>query len=814
MSILEKLGLARKKKANPPVLGEKKKKEEESFSLVKSPYIKGLIFLGFLGLLMASIPRTSFKETTNYNVNEPWRQEDLTAPFTFALNKSKDEIEQEKEQIRKKTPPIFRINHSARISIQSRLDSLYHRMQPVLNTYATWKLNTQNQETTALNDSVRFVQEKSQANIGIDDQSWQTLLHSYVNAIQSGNKETADNRYIGADIKSQLEKTIDELLKDGIINLDKSDLSLDEITVRDLRDRTEQNYNKANVRDLQEAREYAKYKFSRTFFDDAAHVAYQIFNQVIKPNWIFNAEATQNRIEEAMSTISKTKGAVAKGQVIIRKGDIITKDKYNMLQSLAEAKSEKASTYEIWLRYVGDILAIIAVVMVFFMYLYLYRRSIYDNNSMFLMVFLAMGIIIAASAFIYNWDGVSSYLVPVAIAPIILTIIFDSRVGLLSTFTLALLTGFINGNDFEFVLATSTACSLGVFSVRDIKNRSQFFFTTPGIVFLAYGVILTGFSLSNFKGWEDLLYNLLYVGINSLFIFLTYPLILFFEKTFKVTTDFTLLELSDTNLPLLKRLMTRAPGTFHHSLQVANLAEAAASAIGANALKCRVGALYHDIGKMEKPEYFTENQAGQNVHDKLKPRMSSLVIKAHVSDGVKMAKEHGLPDCIIDFIKTHHGTTLIKFFYEKAKEQADKDEVQEEDFRYDGPLPHTKETAILLLADCVEASSRAMKDPTYQKLENLINRMIEDRISEGQLSDSPLTFHHLKVIKDTFLNILVGIYHSRVEYPDDKKEEEKGKKSKGTKEKEAETKHPSGVYQSGGKATDGESEPLPTTYNS
>ncbi len=331
-------------------------------------------------------------------------------------------------------------------------------------------------------------------------------------------------------------------------------------------------------------------------------------------------------------------------------------------------------------------------------------------------------------------------------------------------------------------MATVVGCTLGLFSVRDIKNRSQFFFTTPIIVFISYIIVIIGFSLAAATGWHSFLIKLAYTAINALFIVFTYPLILLFEKGFNITTDLTLIELSDTNLPVLRRLMNKAAGTFHHSLQVANLAEAAAGNIEANALLCRVGALYHDIGKLEHPEYFTENQLAGNEHDTLKPRMSALVIKAHVSNGVKMAKEYKLPEMIIDFIKTHHGTSVIKYFYNKAKEQSDpeKNEIKKEDFRYDGPRPYSKETGIVMLADSVEAASRSLKSPNYQKLEQLVDKLIEARLNEGQLSRTPLTFRDLSVIKKTFLNILVGIYHSRVEYPEDKEGKEK-KADKGRK---------------------------------
>lgn len=776
MSILDKLGLAPKSNKGAPVIGEKKKREEQESSLKNNPYIRGLIILGFLGVLVASIPKSSFREPMNYNLNEPWRAEDLTAPFSFALQKSEEEVEQEREAIRESTPPIFHVDQNAIVSIQSSIDSVYNNIQPVMEAYLQWQQAKQNPDRPAANDSLDFIREKNLSGINLSDQSWNALLQNYMQTQGNSQQQSGEeNQFVGIELKMTIENLANELLQDGIIDISKSELTNNEITVRNLRNRTERTYSVSNVRDLQEAREYARFRLSRSFLDDIAQAGSEIFAQIIEPNMIYKPGETQARINEELDDISETKGAVRQGQVIIRKGDLVTKEKARMLESLSEVRARNASDAERWLRFSGDILAVIAISTVFFFYLYLYRRSIFENNAMMLLVIIALSIICVASAVTYELESVSPYIVPVAVAPIILTIIFDSRVGLLATITLALLTGLIIGNNFEYVAATTVACSLGLFSVRDIKKRSQFFFTTPGIVFGSYALVIIGFNLTSYEAWTGFLYDLMYVGLNAVFILFTYPLILLFEKVFQVTTDFTLLELSDTNLPLLKKMMTSAPGTFHHSLQVANLAEAAAGAIGANGLLCRVGALYHDIGKMENPGYFTENQSGPNEHEKLKPRMSALVIKAHVSNGVKMAREYGLPEAVIDFIRTHHGTSLIKFFYEKAKENADtdKDEIREEDFRYDGPLPHTKETGIMLLADVVEAASRAMKDPNYQKLENLINKMVDDRVNEGQLSKCPLTFQDLRTIKETFLNILVGIYHSRVEYPEDKEKDKK-----------------------------------------
>lgn len=788
MSILEKLGLAPKKRQGAPVIGEKKKKQEKASSIKYNRYIQVLILLGFLGVLILSVPQTSFKEPINYSVGEPWRADDLTAPFTFPVQKSDEELEKEREALRESTPPIFHVDQNAEVEIQTRLDSLFQHMQRLRESYSQWQAAKADPDEDATQDSIRFEQLKDRAPINLGDQNWRIFLENY-QAFRGQNRSPeaeAAESFTSVDLREQLQSLVDNILESGVINISKNELVNDQITVRNLRQRTERTLNLVNVRDLSEAREYARYRLSRNYYDEMARVGSRIFNRIIQPNFVYDKQATENRIDEALADISTSKGAVAQGQVIIRRGDIVTQEKYNMLQSLADARAQNATAMERWLRYGGDVLSIIAILTIFFFYLYLYRRHIFTNNAMLLLVLIAMSIICVASSIVYEFDNISPYIVPVAVAPIILTIIFDSRVGLLSTITLALLTGLINGNNFEYVTATTVACSLGLFSVRDIKKRSQFFFTTPGIVFLSYLVVILGFSMTTFDGWDTLANELFFVGINAVFILFTYPLILLFEKTFQVTTDFTLIELSDTNLPLLKQLMTKAPGTFHHSLQVSNLAEAAAGAIRANGLLCRVGGLYHDIGKMENPGYFTENQTEKNEHDKLKPRMSALVIKAHVSNGVKLAEEHGLPDVIVDFIKTHHGNSLIKYFWEKAKKEADADkkEIREEDFRYDGPLPQTKETGILLLADCIEASSRAMKDPNYQKLENLIDKMIDERVNEGQLSKTPLTFQDIRTIKETFLNILVGIYHSRVEYPDDEEKEEQEQKQKQEEAKE------------------------------
>jgi cyclic-di-AMP phosphodiesterase PgpH len=763
MSWLSKIGLARKTK--PLLISAEALKKEQS-EKQKSIAYKSLIGILFFGFLVVVYPRKIIQETT-YKIGEPWTQEDITAPFTFSLLKENEEFEKEKESIVKETPLIFHTDYNSRIRILTRLDSIYTKITPVVEAYKVFLQSKMDQPEVALRDSLEFESAKSMSGVGLDDKGWNGLLFK-ISASKSNRLTEADNKFIGVDIRLRLDRLIDELLNQGIIDKPKNDISLQEITIRDLRQRTERNQYLVDVKDIREAREYAQYRLFRTFVDQSAEAAFQLFNLIIEPNLSYSAKDTKDRVDEFISTISPTKGAVTKGQVIIRKGDLINRERYNMLQSLSKARSEQASDLEIWKQYFGQIILLLAVSMIFIMYIYLYRKPIFDDNKLLFLLFLLIGLLLGAHTIVYAvFENLSPYILPVAIVPIILTVLFDSRVGILTTITLALIMGLFNGYDFEFTTATITACSMAVYSVRDIKNRNQFYVFTPALIISSYLIVYIGFSLLKIGGFDGIYEHFVSILFNALFnLVLVYPLILLVEKLFKVTTDVTLLELSDTNRPLLKSLMLHASGTFHHSLQVANLSEAAANAIGANALLCRVGALYHDIGKMEKPEYFVENQSGMNVHEKLKPRMSALVIRDHVKGGVKTAEENNLPVIIIDFIRTHHGTSVIRYFYEKGKRLSENpSEIKEEDFRYDGPIPFTRETGIVMLADSIEASARTIQEPNYSKLEAHVHRIVEEKLDEGQLSNCPLTFQDLQKIKEAFLQILVGVYHGRIKYP-------------------------------------------------
>lgn len=459
---------------------------------------------------------------------------------------------------------------------------------------------------------------------------------------------------------------------------------------------------------------------------------------------------------------------------IVRRGDEVTPGVYEQLVSLEAEQRERSGNISNFRTWVGKILLVLAAYLMFFFYMYLMRPGVFASTRSMLLISMLIGLVVLVFIILERIELLNELAAPVALVSIMLTILFDSRVGLFATVTLAAVGGLIFGFDFEFMFVTIFAGFIAVFSVREVKNRSHLVISTA-LVIGAYLLIGFGYSMLRADPFESarVFLDLRSVLVNGLMLLLASPLMWAVERTFGMTTDIALLELSDTNRELLKQLSLRAPGTFNHSLQVANLAEAAADNVGANALLARVGALYHDIGKMNKPEYYIENQQpGDNPHDRVKPRMSAIIIGSHVKDGLEMGKQYKLPTVVQEFITTHHGTSLMEYFYRKAQEDHDpaSGSLDETDFRYPGPRPWTSEQAIVMLADSVEAASRSLQKPTPKRLETLIDAIFKARTEDGQLADSSLTFADLTRIKDTFLSILSGVYHFRVKYPDQESE--------------------------------------------
>ncbi len=481
------------------------------------------------------------------------------------------------------------------------------------------------------------------------------------------------------------------------------------------------------------------------------------------PNDIYRKEL----INRSLSHISLNKGVVKKGSVIIKKGQKINTQKYEILNSLKQAagfyRSKASQKYWTYLGY-GILVAMVLLMLLLF--LKKYRPEIYDNNIKLSLIIFNMVLMVALTTITVKYYPAYIFVVPLVILPLILKAFFDARVGLFVHVLTILLLGFVVNNSFEFIFLQIMAGIVSILTVSEMTKRSNLF-TSVGNILFVYIIGYLSFHLIYEADLSSIDYSVLwYFIVNGvLSIALSHQLILVYEKLFGLVSDVSLLELTNTNSKLLKRLSDKAPGTFNHSMQVANLAESAANAINANSLLVRAGALYHDIGKMLNPFYFTENQtSGVNYHDDLSAEDSARIIIQHVLDGVELARKNNIPDRIIDFIRTHHGRGIVQYFYKKALEN--NPDVDIEKFRYPGPNPFSKETAILMMADSVEAASKSLREPTAEKIDNFVDKIIDHQLHSGLLDNANITLKEISTIKKLFKKKLKNIYHLRVEYPE------------------------------------------------
>ncbi len=507
--------------------------------------------------------------------------------------------------------------------------------------------------------------------------------------------------------------------------------------------------------------------------DDEIELYYEIGRSFIQPNAIYNEIATRAARDSAITVIPIVEDSVLKGDILIRQGARVDAVKARLLSAYA-GEVQRLAAAQGWfsaiLPFISRLVLIATIFILMLLFFYHFRPDVYwSNNKLF-----AILLIIGLQLFLVNFIGVqlsqSVYIYPIAILSILITVLFDARLGVVVTLLVAILLGVLSRFNFTVTLITSIAGVVACFSAGDVRRRSEFYRI---IIFLSLTYVVIAFVVESLKlspAGEVLTYCG-YGLINGFVVpMLTIGLLPMFESLFGFSTNITLLELADLNQPLLKRLAMEAPGTYHHSIIVGNLAESAAKAIDANPLLARVGAYYHDIGKMEIPEYFVENQLGiKSKHESLNPTMSALVLASHVKKGRIIGEEAGLPDTVLSFIEEHHGTTMMSYFYNKAKEM-DLPINSEDEFRYPGPKPQSKETAIVMLADSTEAASRTLDDPTSARIRNLIQRLINDKFGSGELTNCDLTLKDLNDIREAFVSILIGVFHHRIPYP--KKEEE------------------------------------------
>ncbi len=507
---------------------------------------------------------------------------------------------------------------------------------------------------------------------------------------------------------------------------------------------------------------------------------YIILVEFMKPNIIYDKETTERRQQSRLDRVPRNRGIMLKDEMIVDANQRITPDIYQKLYSLANAiirKDMQQIGWEKVIAYLGRLMIVAVVISFFFTFLLTYRSVIFNDWKMVLLISIIFATIIGLTDLFVLRFELSKYLIPISVAAMLLTILFDARIGFMGTISIALLSGILIGNDLEFIVTVIFISSVAMYMVRRLRMRSQFITAILAMIAASIFVVIAH---GLFKGhsWADMQIDLIYLMVISLLTpIITYGLIGIVEVTSGITTDLTLLELLDFNHPLLKRMQRDANGTFNHSIVVGNLAEACADAINARALLCRVGAYYHDIGKMVRPEYFIENQfSGVNKHDDLKEAMSAKIIRNHVSEGLKLAEEYGLPKIVSNFIPMHHGTTRVEYFYRKAlkKVKGDAKKIDENTYRYPGPKPNSKETGILMLCEAIEAAVRSIKNTDIFKVEEMIEKIIKNRLDEGQLDECPLTIDDLRRIKGTvdgqtgMLPVLRGIYHIRIEYPEEK----------------------------------------------
>ena len=774
MPLLDRLGLGSRSSRTSrrgPLRLEGRTSEPDGLNLSTRAVWERVGLLAALSVLtLIAYPNVSVYDGTG-EIGEIWGSQDVVAPFDFAIRLPPDQIQSRRDSVRRMEPPIFSKAPDATALTIARLDSIDARLDSTFSSYLRWqRARGEEDDAAARRDSAGYVRHLRAVASGIPTSQWRALLRSAVQSDQTGS-QPLDDILLG-----EAARISRELLDQGVVDAALDTIASGQIIIREPDARTERYVQAGDVVDSTRATLAAARSFSAAFpgRPDTVAIGVRFFNDALAPSLEYQEGPTLNRIEQRVDAVLPTEGLVRENFTIIRTGDEVTPKKYRELESLREAQRERSGNVS-WVRIgVGRLILIVATIALYFLYLYLLRPVIFADTRKMLMLCLLLAISLVgyfvAALMVNVADGAAAYAVPVALTTVLLTIVFDSRVGSFAAITLSLLSGLIFGFSFQVAFVTLVVGILAVFSVRDVKNRSQLL-ATAGLVLVSMALLLFAFDLLRAAPFTDRLNNELAAApIHAISLLLAGPILLVLERVFRVTTDITLLELSDTNRPLLKELSLRAPGTFNHSLQVANLAEAAADAIGANALRTRVGALYHDIGKMRKPEYFIENQQpGENPHEKLKPSMSTLVIAAHVKDGLELGREYNLPQVVVDFIGSHHGTSLMEFFYRRAQEMSES-EVDEAEFRYPGPRPRTNEQAIVMLADSVEAASRSLDKPTPKKLETLIDGIFSSRVADGQLDQSGLTFSDLTTIKETFHSLLCGIYHFRVKYPDQEPE--------------------------------------------
>lgn len=720
-------------------------KQENIFSV---PGTKRKLIIGIITviLIVMMFPKG---ESIEFEVTEGaiWTNDDLIADFSFPIIKETQTYNSEVKKAIEQVYPVF-INLKGRNS-----DSL--------KTFASYIIGV-------IDEDIKINTQDYPNPTFLSSKAFKLLLEK-----RKSQKEKKDNSL--NTLFATVQNILEQVERKGIVSVDSKTEIKDSIAVRIGNIDKIEPLNKFTL--IDEAKNEVRNKIRElNYTEELAEAAIEFTLHFVKPTLLYDETATNLEKEQAKNNVSKYAGIVNENERIIAKHDRINKSVILKIQSYKEAKGEAIGQEGIFLQFLGKFLHISFFITILSIYLYLFRKRIFYDNTKIVLISILV-VFVSFITYLINHITVKApiqYLIFVPAASMIFTIVFDSRVGFYLTVILSLIVGALRGNDYTFMAMNFIAGGLSVYTVRDIKNRTQIFRSFVYIL-IGYTASILAFGLERFAPIDSMLIEFAFAASNALISpVLTYGLLIFFERLFNITTDLTLLELSNFDRPLLRDLARKAPGTFNHSMTMGTIAEAAAEQIEANALLARVGAYYHDIGKTISPQGFVENQLNnQNVHENLPPEESAAMILKHVNEGIELARQNKLPQELIDFIPMHHGTTTSTFFYEKAKNLYGEENVKIEDYKYPGPKPNTKETAIVMLADGCESAVRSITEPDAQKVENMINNIFNSRLKEGQLDEAPITFKDITKMKEAFLSILISQHHRRIKYPK-QEEAEKG----------------------------------------
>lgn len=681
----------------------------------------------------------------------------IVAPFDFEILKTKEEYQRDREIAAEKVYPIFFRDNSQTGKLIHNLNLFFEKVKKLRKMVLRAP-----RLKTVLKDSLL-----QQYPISVVNSLYLEQLIDPGGKVQSKKLK---------EFQNNIEHIIRDLLAVGVMDANKDQLMNPDRRLIVTEENEEIIHPFSDFYSLKEARGKTVELLNKYYPHDVyfAQVGFGIINFFLRPNLIYDKKTHHQRIEEAKARVPLASGFVKENELIVDKNERITPEIRKKLVSLATKMAEKGMQeggIKRLFPLIGKFAFVVALLFLLTVFIIIDRPKMLKEIKSILLLSLIILLISIFTFLIHRLDA-SEYLVPSVLGAVLLATVFDERFGYVGTAILSVLVGALWGNEFNLMAVSFFVGVVGVITIRRVRNRSQLI---QAILYLvgAYVFAITFMGFLRFLPFREIVKQWSYGALNGLFTpIVAYGILPLIESVFDITTDFSLLELSNLNHPLLKRLSVEAPGTYHHSIIVGNLSEAAAQAIGANSLLARVGSYYHDVGKMEKAEYFVENQMdGKNPHEKLTPRMSALILMNHVKRGAELADKYKLPSPIKDIILQHHGTTVMSFFYHKAVEKNGTENISEENYRYPGPKPQSKEAAIVMLADAVEAAARSLKEPTHSRLKGLIEELVDERFQKGELDESPLTLRDLERIKESFLQILAGIFHARVEYPE--REEQK-----------------------------------------